>query len=338
MTRVLFSKSAMRKALVLSFAVHAALFGVARPLALRPARAAPAPEAPPDRFAGTTADLPFADPGTALYDVSLDAPPPPRRPPNPRPSRRLRARRRPPPCPSWLPPRRRPPRSPRRARRRAPALLAASRPRPSEARRRRGGEQARADPGPASGCAPGGAWIGRIGGRRRPLRPRGPRRPPRSLGRAFARTIPLACQADPTSGRGPLGDAGKLDVAVHVDAAGHVTSFEPRGAIPAPGPVEPRSTTPMMLPQSRHVRHPGRRAPRGDRGAGAPRDREPGARGGVPAGRPHQPVQPRSGDGQLHPGERPPGRGEGQGPEGGRSPGRARPCGAPARRPAGDVG
>ncbi len=57
----------------------------------------------------------------------------------------------------------------------------------------------------------------------------------RDLGVAFTRAIPMAAGSDPLwSAQGPLGDSGKLEVAVHVDGTGHITSAEPLGARPRP--------------------------------------------------------------------------------------------------------
>ena len=54
----------------------------------------------------------------------------------------------------------------------------------------------------------------------------------RGFGRAFTRAIAPASDSDPIWGTVALGDAGKLEVAVHIDGSGHVTSAEPRGAQP----------------------------------------------------------------------------------------------------------
>lgn len=53
----------------------------------------------------------------------------------------------------------------------------------------------------------------------------------RDLGRAFTRAIPPACDADPIWGTLAPGDAGKLEVAVHIDGDGHIASAEPRGTV-----------------------------------------------------------------------------------------------------------
>ncbi len=62
----------------------------------------------------------------------------------------------------------------------------------------------------------------------------GPEGPPavRGFGRAFTRAISVASDSNPAWGAVPFGDTGKLEVAVHIDGAGHITSAEPRGAAP----------------------------------------------------------------------------------------------------------
>ncbi len=50
----------------------------------------------------------------------------------------------------------------------------------------------------------------------------------RSLGRAFLRAVPVASQQDPAWAAAALGDAGKLEAAVHVDETGHITSSDTR--------------------------------------------------------------------------------------------------------------
>src|SRR5205814_124493 len=54
----------------------------------------------------------------------------------------------------------------------------------------------------------------------------------RDLGRAFTRAIPTACASDPLWGPLPRGEAGKMEIAVHVDGSGHIASAEPRGHDP----------------------------------------------------------------------------------------------------------
>jgi hypothetical protein len=49
------------------------------------------------------------------------------------------------------------------------------------------------------------------------------------LGRAFTRAIPAACHTDPLWAEAALGDTGKLELAIHVDEGGHITSAEPQG-------------------------------------------------------------------------------------------------------------
>ena len=48
----------------------------------------------------------------------------------------------------------------------------------------------------------------------------------RSLGRAFTRGIPAACQADPGWGKLPVGDAGSIEVAITLDESGHITGYK----------------------------------------------------------------------------------------------------------------
>ncbi|WP_437572536.1 hypothetical protein [Sorangium sp. So ce542] len=54
----------------------------------------------------------------------------------------------------------------------------------------------------------------------------------RSLGRAFTRAIPPACQADPIWATLPLGSAGKARFAIDIDEAGHIASWRPVGEEP----------------------------------------------------------------------------------------------------------
>jgi hypothetical protein len=49
----------------------------------------------------------------------------------------------------------------------------------------------------------------------------------RSLGRAFTRAIPAACQSDASWGKLPAGDAGSIEVAITVDESGHITGYKP---------------------------------------------------------------------------------------------------------------
>ena len=57
----------------------------------------------------------------------------------------------------------------------------------------------------------------------------------RSLGRAFTRAIPPACQADKAWGALPAGSAGSARIVVEIDEAGHITGWKPEGA----GPSQP---------------------------------------------------------------------------------------------------
>ena len=54
----------------------------------------------------------------------------------------------------------------------------------------------------------------------------------RSLGRAFTRAIPAACQADPGWGKLPAGDAGAIEIAISIDETGHITGYKPLASDP----------------------------------------------------------------------------------------------------------
>ncbi|WP_437625102.1 hypothetical protein [Sorangium sp. So ce1151] len=54
----------------------------------------------------------------------------------------------------------------------------------------------------------------------------------RSLGRAFTRAVPPACQADPSWATLPLGSAGKARFVIDIDDAGHIASWRPEGEEP----------------------------------------------------------------------------------------------------------
>ncbi len=54
----------------------------------------------------------------------------------------------------------------------------------------------------------------------------------RSLGRAFTRAIPAACQADPGWGTLPAGNAGAIEIAITIDEAGHITGYKPLASDP----------------------------------------------------------------------------------------------------------
>jgi hypothetical protein len=239
----------MRKALVLSFAVHAALFGVARPLALRHARAATAPDPAEavDRFAGVTAELPFGGPSGAVYDVSVDpsppAPPPADPPPAVAPS----------PAPVEAPSPDAPAPSAPSAAPRASATAASTAASAPPRRRKPRSDDSGAEQG-ASHPSPSPARHG--GGSGGPFGAEGPSNV-RSFGRAFTHTIPLACSTDPVWAQAPLGDAGKLEVVVHVDAAGHVSGAEPRGASPPKALVSLVRRTMVLLEASTFAVHGG---------------------------------------------------------------------------------
>lgn len=54
----------------------------------------------------------------------------------------------------------------------------------------------------------------------------------RSLGRAFTRAIPPACQGDPIWATLPLGNAGKARFVIDIDEAGRIASWRPEGDEP----------------------------------------------------------------------------------------------------------
>ena len=60
----------------------------------------------------------------------------------------------------------------------------------------------------------------------------------RSLGRAFTRAIPLACQADPGWGKLPAGDAGAIEIAITIDETGHITGYRSLSSAPPKQLVE----------------------------------------------------------------------------------------------------
>jgi outer membrane biosynthesis protein TonB len=212
MARVLSAKRAMRKALVLSIGLHAGLFGLARPLILHPAAAAPVPVSADetDHWTGTTAELPGGAQAGGIYDVALDppaappaadpAPPEAPTPPHAPPAEHTATTPAPAADPKASPPRPRPkpaPRGERTAKREASSSSASE------------GDRAGAG-GPGTFGAEGPSSV-------------------RDLRRAFVRAIPVACKEDPIWAKVPLGDSGKLEVEIHVDESGHITRAEPRG-------------------------------------------------------------------------------------------------------------
>jgi outer membrane biosynthesis protein TonB len=82
----------------------------------------------------------------------------------------------------------------------------------------------RAGTGEASGESGDGAKTGPFGAE-------GPSAV-RSLGRAFTRAIPAACQADPGWGTLPAGSAGAIEIAITIDETGHVTGYKPLASDP----------------------------------------------------------------------------------------------------------
>lgn len=208
MRRVLPSKSAMRKALALSFAAHGVIFGAFVPLAHRSAPPPAAPLAPPvDRWTGTTADLPGAGADEPLVDVSLEnKPAAPASPPTP-------AAKEPVVVGAPLPaPKQHAVEKPRAGKPKADPPAKPARPKKSRAVAASG----------EHGASHGGRATGSFGAE-------GPASV-RDLGRALTRAIPPACAADPVWGTLPSGDAGKLRIAVRIDGDGHIASAEPRGS------------------------------------------------------------------------------------------------------------
>jgi len=230
----------MRKALVLSIGIHAALFGAVRPLVTRAAAATPAT----DSWAGQSADLPSPALTGAMYDVSIDTPAPPAAPSPPE----LAA----PPLPA-------PPAVPEPAH--APAVIAVE-----QEHARRAPQKPAPEPSPAAAAAPappkrkpasGAAPVAGAaahhasaakssGGSAGAFGAEGPPSV-RSLGRAFLRAIPVASQQDPIWASAALGETGKLTAVIHVDEGGHVSSAEPRGLDP-PKPLVSllRRTVPLL--------------------------------------------------------------------------------------------
>jgi outer membrane biosynthesis protein TonB len=89
-----------------------------------------------------------------------------------------------------------------------------------------------ASPRPAKRRAGGGAsGDGGDGAKTGPFGAEGPSAV-RSLGRAFTRAIPAACQADPGWGALPAGDAGAIEIAVTIDETGHIAGYRPLGKDP----------------------------------------------------------------------------------------------------------
>lgn len=227
----------MRKALAVSFAAHGAFLALFVPIARRAATAEAAPLAPPvDRWSGTTAELPFAGgaPGP-LVDVSVDrapAPPPAQEaPPQPKDAAPAPVKAAPEPAPR---------------KDAAPAIAAPAKAVAGPRRDDRNKELRKAEPrDAAAGEAPerpaprrkkapviAGGGDGSAAKGAAPPGSFGAEGPAsvRDLGRALTRAIPPACDSDPVWATLPAGDAGKLEVAVRVDAEGHIASAEPRGA------------------------------------------------------------------------------------------------------------
>jgi hypothetical protein len=246
----------MRKALFVSLLAHGAIFGGAGPLARAARASTPALEEPADRWAGDTFALPNAG---ALYDVSVDGPAvhaAPAAPASPAPEAPAPAKVEPAPAPAAPPapapakpaveashvkdPAAHAPAKPApeashvkdpapAAEKPAPPKRAARKPKPKtddeagapgdsaqEAGGGSGGKFGAGLDGAASGPKPHGAFGAEGAGS------------VRDLGYALTRSIPMACSTDPIWSTLPLGDAGKIEVAIAVDETGHITSAEPR--------------------------------------------------------------------------------------------------------------
>jgi hypothetical protein len=233
MTRVLFAKRAMRKALVLSIGLHAGLFGLARPLILHPAAAAsvPPPEETTDSWTGETFDLPGGPQAGAVYDVSLEAPAAPAAPAPPAPPS--------PPAVDQRAPESAPavPEAPRPVKTASPATPSAETSAPKPHVRPR--VAARSASSGSEGDHAGGGSPGSYGAE-------GPASV-RDLRRAFVRALPAACVSDSVWLTLPLGDPIKLEVEIHVDESGRITRAEPRGEKRPPALVQClRRTIPLI--------------------------------------------------------------------------------------------
>ncbi|APR75007.1 Membrane glycoprotein [Minicystis rosea] len=281
MTRVVPSNTFLRKALALSFAVHGVLL-VGAPLVHSGPRASETHAPPQDRWTGSTAELPGAD---ALVDVSVEgkaeAPPPPAKAEPPAPAKHE------PSAPAKAEP------APHETIVAAPAAVAtdavpsakpavvasapAPRPRPrplaprpdaSAAPRKdddhvpepRDSSEAHDNPvrdAKRSRAVASNAEPGKGSGATGPFGAEGPASV-RDLGRAFTRAIPPACDSDPIWATLSLGDVGKLEIAIRVDADGHITSAEPLGTAQPKALVNVlRRTIPMLQAGTFAVREGG---------------------------------------------------------------------------------
>jgi len=236
---------ALPPAILASLLVHVMLFAAARV-----APAADAPPAPPplqdpvDVWAGTTAELPGA--GERMYEVevadraasgeaSMRAPEPTKPAPEsarpaahaPRPQPEV-------PRPDAEDPYADPPR---------PSPSTTARPSVATARPGRVAPAASATPAaPAARAAPSSAEARAPGEPGHGQGARGARGSfgaegsgsVRSLGRAFTRAIPPACQADAGWSALPPGSAGTARVVIEIDAEGHVAGWTPEKGSVAP--------------------------------------------------------------------------------------------------------
>jgi outer membrane biosynthesis protein TonB len=264
---------ALPPAIVASLLVHVALFAAVRITPATAAPHAPAPASlqdPVDVWAGTTAELPGA--GERMYEVEvaeraapaspapaaqaapasapMAAPPTPVEPAAPpQPSTPPRAQTNPPPprpaatapAPATAATAPATATAPARAPATAPASedpyadppARAERPSPPTSRPGRGTPAASAAPGSsAEARAPGEPGQGAPGGAQGSFGAEGSASV-RSLGRAFTRAIPPACQADAGWGALPAGSAGTARVVIEIDAEGHVAGWKPeKGSVP----------------------------------------------------------------------------------------------------------
>jgi hypothetical protein len=230
-------------ALVVSLAVHVALFaGVRRGRALAEDGASKPLPAAADAWVGRS---PEATRGRELWDIDVGEPAGVRSPAGPRPPTAApaaiheappaAAAASPPPAPPRAaePHRNALPARPSRDEQAsgagpAPSRVDASvpaRPAPRRASARASGAGARdatsAGVGESAAAPAGGSSFGAEG-----------EAGVRDLGRAFTRAIPPACDSDPAWATLPAGDAGRIEIAVELSAAGRVAGWQPTSREP----------------------------------------------------------------------------------------------------------
>ncbi|WP_438000213.1 hypothetical protein WMF26_10495 [Sorangium sp. So ce185] len=219
---------AMLPALLVSTLVHLGAWGSARLTPEAPASAPAAPTAerePIDLWTGTTAALPGSGGATPPADARAG---PDRAPAAPAPADAAR-----PEAPAARHDEAGGPPAPPAT---APRVQAAPRPRatprPRAAPRPADGRRApAADETAGDAARPAAARTGAGEGGEGDFGAAGPSAV-RSLGRAFTRAIPPACQADPIWATLPLGSAGKARFVIDIDEAGHIASWRPEGEEP----------------------------------------------------------------------------------------------------------